>query len=109
MKNPLRSLAGRIILLVFQIASTLMRDAKGRSIGRLFAQIGFDQISPTLESRELGESGNVFLVDRDMRILNPPAVLDPNTRWHRVHSYCAGSRNTVAIYHDTRAIRRQRI
>jgi diguanylate cyclase (GGDEF)-like protein len=66
---------------LIQIASTPMRDAKGRSIGRLYALINLDLISPTLEDRELGETTNVFLVDRNMRILNPPAELDPDIRF----------------------------
>jgi diguanylate cyclase (GGDEF)-like protein len=66
---------------LIQIASTPMRDAKGRSIGRLYALINLDLLSPTLEDRELGETTNVFLVDRDMRILNPPADLDPDIRF----------------------------
>ena len=64
-----------------QIASTLIRDANGQSIGRLFALIDLDLLSSTLESRELGRTASVFLVDRDMRFLNPPAGLEPNTRF----------------------------
>ena len=58
-----------------------MRDAKGRSIGRLFAVMDLEFLLPTLRSRDIGESASVFLVDRNMRILNPPAGLDPDTRF----------------------------
>ena len=66
---------------LIQIASTPMRDANGRSIGRLFALIDLKFISPTLGSRELGETANVFLVDRNMRVLNPPPGFDLDTRF----------------------------
>ncbi len=64
-----------------QIASTPMRDANGRSIGRLFALINLDLLLSTLQSSDLGKTANVFLVDRNMRFLNPPAGLDPDTRF----------------------------
>ena len=64
-----------------QIASTPMRNAKGRSNGRLFAVMNLDFLLPTLRSRDIGESASVFLVDRNMRFLNPPAGLDPETRF----------------------------
>ena len=85
---------------LIQIASTPMRDAKGRSIGRLYALIDLDLLSPTLENRELGETANVLLVDRDMRILNPPAGLDPNIRFvpHEKGSGRA-SRSVLGVAH----------
>ena len=64
-----------------QISSTPMRDADGHSIGRLFALIDLEFLSPTLGGRELGETANVFLVDRDMHVLNPPPGIDPDTRF----------------------------
>lgn len=64
-----------------QIASTPMRDARGRSIGRLFAVMDLEFLSPALKSRDIGEGASVFLVDRNMRILNPPPGLAPDTRF----------------------------
>jgi diguanylate cyclase (GGDEF)-like protein len=64
-----------------QIASTPMRNANGRSIGRLFALMDLKFLLPALQSREIGETASVFIVDRNMRFLNPPAGLDPDTRF----------------------------
>jgi diguanylate cyclase (GGDEF)-like protein len=64
-----------------QLASAPIRDTNGRSIGRLFALIDLDLLSPTLQSRELGDTTSVFLVDRQMRFLNPPSGIDPDTRF----------------------------
>jgi len=87
---------------VVQIASTPMRDTQGRSIGRLFALIDFNLISPTLGSGDLGETASVFLVDRDMRILNPPPGLDPNTRFEAPEPNSnRGSRSVLGVaYYD---------
>ncbi len=66
---------------LIQIASTPMRDTSGRAIGRLYALIDLDFLSPTLTSREFGETASVFLIDPEMRFLNPPVGLDPDTRF----------------------------
>jgi diguanylate cyclase (GGDEF)-like protein len=73
-----------------QVASAPMRDQKGRSIGRLYALIDIDHLLPTLQSHELGQTANVFLVDRDMRFLNPPDGLDPNIRYSMPESGADG-------------------
>lgn len=61
-----------------QIASSSMADGSGRSIGRLYALIDFAGLTPVLSSWELGQSANVFIVDRDMRYMNPPPDSDPD-------------------------------
>ncbi len=66
---------GRLV----QVASVPMTNGDERSIGRLYAMIDLDLLEPTLISRELGESANVFIVDQDSRFLNPPDGLDSST------------------------------
>ncbi len=66
---------------IVQIASAPMHDANGRTIGRLFAMIDLELLAPALESRELGETAAVFIIDRDQRFLNPPEGLDPDTNF----------------------------
>ena len=73
-----------------QVASAPIRDQKGRTIGRLYALIDIDHLLPTLQSHELGQTANVFLVDRDMRFLNPPDGLDPNIRYSMPESGADG-------------------
>jgi len=80
-ETPSISEATRIDGRLVQVASTPLRNVNGRSIGRLFAVINLDLLSPTLQTRDLGETANAFLLDRDMRFLYPPAGLDPGTRF----------------------------
>jgi diguanylate cyclase (GGDEF)-like protein len=93
---------------LIQIASTPMRDAKSRSIGRLFAVIDLDRLSTTLETNELGETASVFLVDSEMRFLNPPAELDMDTRFVSPETDLGGSGDSafgVAHYENVENIR----
>jgi len=66
---------------VFQLASAPLTDSNGRTIARLYASIDLDHLMPTLGNTELGESAKVFLVDRDMKFLNPPVGVAPNYRF----------------------------
>ena len=70
-----RRIDGRLV----QIASVPMHGANGESIGRLYAMIDLDHLTPTLQSRELGNTANVFIIDHENRFLNPPETLGPET------------------------------
>ena len=73
------SRAQRINGRLVQIASAPMHSEKGRLLGHLYAMIDLDLIDPTLQSRELGESANVFILDHKNRFLNPPVGVDSST------------------------------
>ncbi len=73
---------GRLV----QIASTPVRDAEGQPIGRLFALMDFDRLSPIIDISGLGETARVFLVDSEMRFLNPPPGLGADARFVSPHT-----------------------
>jgi diguanylate cyclase (GGDEF)-like protein len=54
-----------------QIAAAPLRDATGHTVGRLYAMVDLDLLAPILQSWELGQTANAYIVDRDMRFLNP--------------------------------------
>jgi diguanylate cyclase (GGDEF)-like protein len=66
-------IGGRLV----QIASVPMTDVNDRSLGRLYAMIDLDLLEPTLQSRELGETANVFIIDHENRFLKPPEGVHP--------------------------------
>ena len=71
--SPAQRIDGRLV----QIASVPMEDLHDQSVGRLYAIIDLDLLQPTLQSRELGETSHVFIIDHENRFLNPPDGLDP--------------------------------
>lgn len=58
-----------------------MKDAEDRSLGRLFAMIDLAGLTSTLESRELGKTARVFIIDDQNILLNPPDGLDAGARF----------------------------
>ncbi|HIK85871.1 MAG TPA: diguanylate cyclase [Myxococcales bacterium] len=64
-----------------QIASVPMKNVNDRSLGRLFAMIDLDLLNPTLQSWELGQSANVFIVDQDNQILTSHEGLDAGVEY----------------------------
>jgi diguanylate cyclase (GGDEF)-like protein len=64
-----------------QICSVPMKDVNDRSSGRLFAIIDLDLLGPTLQSWELGQSANVFIVDQANRILTSHKGLDAGAEY----------------------------
>ncbi len=72
-----RPIGGRLV----QIASVPMKDAEDRSLGRLFAMIDLAELTSTLESRELGKTARVFIIDDQNILLNPPDGLDAVARF----------------------------
>jgi diguanylate cyclase (GGDEF)-like protein len=63
---------------VFQVASAPLVNSAGATVARLYASIDLDVLAPLLQSRELGASARVFIVDRDQRLVNPPEGVDPD-------------------------------
>jgi len=81
-----------------QIASAPMRDADQRTIARLHALIDLSNLNGMLANDELGDSANVYVVDRNGLFLNPPQGIDPDTKWQGDHA--EREHATAVAYYD---------
>ncbi len=88
-----RRLGNRMI----QIASVPIADAFGRPAARLFATIEVASLDSILQSDELGESAEIYLVDRQRHFLNPPEGVDPERPYDGDRAEI-DSTSTVAYY-----------
>jgi len=80
-----------------QIASVPITDATGRPTARLLATIEVASLETILHSDELGESAQIYLVDRDWRFLDPPEGVEPDSLYDGDRAL-TGATSTVAYY-----------
>ncbi len=83
-----------------QIASAHVRDARGRSLGRLHAFIDIGRLAPLLVSRELGETARIFLVDGEQRHLDPSGDRDRGAVYTGPSFDVPDSETPMAIQYD---------
>ncbi len=87
-----------------QIASAPMRDGSARTVAHLYAFVDFDGLIPMLRSAELGDSASLYIVDEDLRYLNPPDGVDADATYQGASAE-RDLASGVAYYDDPRGER----